>query len=104
MKSGQRRSGMDSGKKFSWWGRLCGGGSGPCVEHNPTPFNSLQLHATGEPDATRSLSLKVSLLTGASPLLDDVSLVVPRGSRTVDRQPTYARDLFPPSFLWAVPS
>ena len=88
-------------KTFSWWGRLCGGGSGPFVEHNSTPFNSLHLHAAGEPDANRSLSLQVSLLTGASLLLDDACIDVPR--ETVDMQPADARDLLPPSFSWAAP-
>jgi hypothetical protein len=45
--AGQRRRGMDGGKKFSWWGRLRGGGSGPRVEHNSTPFNFLKLRAAG---------------------------------------------------------
>ena len=81
---------MGGRKKFSWWGsRLCDGGSGPRVEHNSTPFNSLQLSAAGEPAdyATRSLSLKASLLTGASSsLLDDACMDdVPR--ETVDMQP-----------------
>ena len=62
---------------FSWWGRLCGGRSGPYVEHNSTPFNSLQLRAAGEPDATSSLSLKVSSLTGALSLCDDACMDVP---------------------------
>ncbi len=82
--------------------RLCGSRSGPCVEHNSTLFNFLQLRAAGEPDATRSLSLKVSSLTGASSLLDDACMDVPR--ETMDMQPAYAQDLFPPSFSWAVPS
>jgi hypothetical protein len=74
----------------------------PCVEHNSTPFNSLQLCAVGEPDATCSLSLKVSLLTGASSLLEDACMFVP--CETVDVSPAHAQDLFPPSFSWAVPS
>ena len=93
---------MCGGKKFSWWGRLCGGGSGPHVEHNSTPFNFLQLRAACKPDATRSLSVKVSSLTGASSLLDDACMDVPR--ETVDMPPVYARDLFPPSLPRAVPS
>ena len=89
---------MGGRKKFSWWGRLCGGGSGPWVEHNSTPFNFLQLHAAGKPDATRSLSLKVSSLTGATLLLGDACLDVP--CETVDMQPAYvyARDPLPALF------
>ena len=49
-----------------------------------------------KPDATRLLSLKVSLLTGASLLLDDACMDVPR--ETVDILLAYARDLFPPYF------
>jgi hypothetical protein len=89
-------------KKFSWWGRLCGGGSGPLVEHNSTPFNFLQNACGRQPDATHSLSVKVSSLTGASSLLDDACLDVPR--ETVDALSAYARDLFPPLFPRAVPS
>ena len=73
---------MGGRKKFSGRGRLCGGGSGPRVEHNSTPFNSLQSREADEPDATRSLSLEVSSLTGASSLLDDACMDVPR--KTVD--------------------
>jgi len=69
-------------KKFSGWGRLCDGRSGPHVEHNSTPFNSLQSREADEPDATLSLSLEVSSLTGASSLLDDACIDVPR--ETVD--------------------
>jgi len=79
-------------------GWLCGGRSGPRVEHNSTPFNFLQLRAAGKPDATRSLSLKVSSLTGATSLLDDACMDVPL--ETVDMQPVYVyvRDLFPAHF------
>ena len=87
---------MGGRKKFSWWGRRCGGGSGPRVAHNSTPFNFLQLCAVDKPDATHSLSLKVSLLTGALSLLDDACMDVPR--ETVDMLPAYARDLFLSSF------
>ena len=87
---------MGGRKKFSGRGRLCGGGSGPRVEHNSTPFNSLQSREADEPDATRSLSLEVSSLTGASSLLDDACMDVPR--ETVDMLPAYAQNLFPSSF------
>ena len=78
---------MGGQKKFSGRSRLCGGGSGPCVlEHNSTPFNSLQLQEADEPDATRSLSLEVSLLTGALSLLDDACMDAPRESVDVPRE------------------
>ena len=77
---------MGGRKKFSWWGRLCGGGSGPRVEHNSTPFNSLQSREADEPDATGSLSLEVSSLTGASSLLDDACMDVPRETVDVPRE------------------
>jgi hypothetical protein len=68
-------------------------------------FNTLQfppITCGRQPDATRSLSVKVSSLTGASSLLEGVCMDVPR--ETVDVQPAYARDLFPPLFPRAVPS
>jgi len=87
-------------KKFSGRGRLCGGGSGPHVEHNSTPFNSLQSREVDEPDATRSLSLEVSSLTSASSLLDDACMYVPRETVDVVRTPEiFSHPLFHGRFL-----
>jgi len=83
-------------EKNSWWGRRCGGGSGPCVARKSTPFIFFQLRAVDKPDATHLLSVKVSSLTGASLLLDNAWMDVPR--ETVDMLPAYTRDLFWPSF------
>ncbi len=75
-------------RKFFGRGRLCGGGSGPRVEHNSTPFNSLESREADEPDATGSLSLEVSSLTGASSLLDDACMYLPRETVDVPRENT----------------
>jgi hypothetical protein len=76
-------------------------------------FNTLQFPsiASGrEPVATCSLLLEMSSLTGASSLLDNAFMDVPRETvdvplETMDVQRGgYARDLFLPFFTWAVPS
>ena len=59
-------------------------------------FNTLQflpIARSDKPDATHLLSLKVSLLTGASLLLDDACMDVPR--ETVDILLAYPLRLLP---------